>query len=422
MPKFFAESPVLLPSHFDEYVERRRSVHNEYDAFGIRKATEDTELERVQRFRSDSISPFDLDIDKDGFRKPKDFRNDGYQDQFPRRESIDALNLQFPSLPTVSVPEEKARRPIIPLNPGFASAFGNQFLSPGPLVPYSPESMRYSAFMAPSERPRKNSGVQMSDYFGGCASPGPIQSPLMQASPGYSNAMSADVFAPKAADSFRLDAEAREEELMVRAECAVQKLTDAERREKIQKYLKKRENRIWRKKISYDCRKKVADKRLRIKGRFVTKQQAFAVLGATPEELAKNKLLQDLITSNDNCSIVTSTQNVKIRNIQTLLNNPGKPRQSKGEGEDKKEEVNERANEPKGSESVKVKILKKNAQEHTVEIKIETLGKTQVEPVANPSPNQRERTRLPKLQNSVFHFKKLKLEDCNPSHAKYHKE
>ena len=57
-------------------------------------------------------------------------------------------------------------------------------------------------------------------------------------------------------------------------------LTVEERRIKIEKYLQKRKKRTWSKKISYDCRKRVADSRLRIKGRFVTKEQAFAMLGA----------------------------------------------------------------------------------------------------------------------------------------------
>lgn len=51
------------------------------------------------------------------------------------------------------------------------------------------------------------------------------------------------------------------------------------RRVKLLKYLEKKKRRIWRKKVSYDCRKKVADGRLRIKGKFVTREQACEQLG-----------------------------------------------------------------------------------------------------------------------------------------------
>jgi len=44
----------------------------------------------------------------------------------------------------------------------------------------------------------------------------------------------------------------------------------SERLIKIQKY--KNKKRVWEKKISYDCRKKVADSRMRIKGRFISKK------------------------------------------------------------------------------------------------------------------------------------------------------
>lgn len=55
-------------------------------------------------------------------------------------------------------------------------------------------------------------------------------------------------------------------------------LTTEERRLKLQKYLEKRSKRTFHKRISYHCRKQVADNRLRVKGRFVTKQQAVKLL------------------------------------------------------------------------------------------------------------------------------------------------
>jgi hypothetical protein len=106
---------------------------------------------------------------------------------------------------------------------------------------------------------------------------------------------------------------------MEMGERKVGKLTPAERKEKINRYLEKRKRRIWSKKISYDCRKRVADNRLRIKGRFVTKKQAFEILGTTPELLYNNESLKKILSINNNCSIITNTNNIKIRNIQTLF-------------------------------------------------------------------------------------------------------
>ncbi|CAG9316617.1 unnamed protein product [Blepharisma stoltei] len=56
-------------------------------------------------------------------------------------------------------------------------------------------------------------------------------------------------------------------------------LTIEERHLKIEKYLEKRKRRNFCKKISYECRKRVADDRIRIRGRFVSKIQAEALRG-----------------------------------------------------------------------------------------------------------------------------------------------
>lgn len=67
-------------------------------------------------------------------------------------------------------------------------------------------------------------------------------------------------------------------------------ITAMERKEKVQRYLTKRKNRIWGKKVSYDCRKRVADSRLRIKGRFITRKQASRILEQDVSHMSQNEI------------------------------------------------------------------------------------------------------------------------------------
>ena len=60
-------------------------------------------------------------------------------------------------------------------------------------------------------------------------------------------------------------------------------LTHEERHLKLMKFQEKRKRRTWRKRVSYSRRKKVAENRYRIKGRFVTKEQAMLSLVRVPE-------------------------------------------------------------------------------------------------------------------------------------------
>jgi len=68
-------------------------------------------------------------------------------------------------------------------------------------------------------------------------------------------------------------------------------LSEKDRMTKVLKYLHKKSNKSSMKKFCYKCRKQVAEKRLRIKGRFVTRQQAFEILGITHDELKDNEII-----------------------------------------------------------------------------------------------------------------------------------
>lgn len=66
--------------------------------------------------------------------------------------------------------------------------------------------------------------------------------------------------------------------------------TPAERAAIIQKFNAKRARRVWNKKIRYNCRKNLADRRMRVKGRFVKRSvEASASSPPPPEEGEEEK-------------------------------------------------------------------------------------------------------------------------------------
>lgn len=64
-------------------------------------------------------------------------------------------------------------------------------------------------------------------------------------------------------------------------------LTTEQRLIKVLHFFEKKRN--MKQRHVYRCRAQVAEKRLRIKGRFVTKLQAFAILGLSQNELVENQ-------------------------------------------------------------------------------------------------------------------------------------
>lgn len=92
----------------------------------------------------------------------------------------------------------------------------------------------------------------------------------------------------------------------------------------MKRYFEKKRNNQERHK--YNARAKVADKRLRIKGRFVTRVQAFEILGLSKEDLLDSYEIQKLLTEHADLesssmqmnSVVTDakgTSRIKVSNF-----------------------------------------------------------------------------------------------------------
>lgn len=62
----------------------------------------------------------------------------------------------------------------------------------------------------------------------------------------------------------------------------------SDRRRRVERYLEKRRLKTWDKKICYNCRQKVAELRLRNKGRFIGRKKAFEMRGLKAEAKIEN--------------------------------------------------------------------------------------------------------------------------------------
>eukprot|EP00826_Nyctotherus_ovalis_P005617 TRINITY_DN11277_c0_g1_i2.p1 TRINITY_DN11277_c0_g1~~TRINITY_DN11277_c0_g1_i2.p1 ORF type:complete len:470 (-),score=100.04 TRINITY_DN11277_c0_g1_i2:61-1470(-) len=449
LPRIVPESPVIFPVQFDEpynFTERRRSsFHNESDVMEAGRGTLKTAQETHSLSAQNEPNALPPLTDSDGFKRPKAERKG--QESLRRKNADTRLisHMLSPAMlperdsPFIQPEEMKGGLRLMSLNAAIAAS--TPLLNPTLIAPpYSPEAMRYiqtGVFGCQSD----GGGASTRDYHrkdSECTNkadevpneelqPGYFCSPCAQATPEYNQLPDQDDLSQ---DNFQLDnseePKAPTEGPSENTEKAIGGITITERQDKIRKYLEKRKRRIWRKKVHYDCRKKVADKRLRIKGRFVTRDQAYALLGATAEDLARNELLRTLVADKEECSIVTSANNMRIRNLQTLFMAPEKKSKKDVSSVEKPLEIEIKKNLANGAKSaekqkLRVEILKNNSRERVVEIKIETLLKGDNAAIQEQDDLHPSDGRLPKISNPIFQFKRLAPSEFHPGHSKYHK-
>eukprot|EP00826_Nyctotherus_ovalis_P061223 TRINITY_DN8690_c0_g1_i8.p1 TRINITY_DN8690_c0_g1~~TRINITY_DN8690_c0_g1_i8.p1 ORF type:complete len:446 (-),score=14.81 TRINITY_DN8690_c0_g1_i8:233-1570(-) len=166
----------------------------------------------------------------------------------------------------------------------------------------------------------------------------------------------------------------------------IRELTREERREKVERYRAKRKKRNWKKKISYACRRQVAQERLRIRGRFGTKEQVYSTLGIKAEDLEKNTIIK-ILAEAKNSSIVASINNVKIRNIQNLVNISKNSTQTK-KGLRDDSQVGNPIHDKIRTTEMQVADGSRNGRNEVIEVRIGELARSsQVETIPRKTPN-----------------------------------
>lgn len=94
--------------------------------------------------------------------------------------------------------------------------------------------------------------------------------------------------------------------------------TPAERRMRLERYREKRAARNYNRRVKYDCRKMIADKRVRVQGRFVKREEEAALVAASTRD---DHQLNDYIREPDG-----GAQSLELGDGTPITSNDSEPR------------------------------------------------------------------------------------------------
>ncbi|KAL7581266.1 hypothetical protein ACA910_006037 [Epithemia clementina (nom. ined.)] len=98
--------------------------------------------------------------------------------------------------------------------------------------------------------------------------------------------------------------------------------TPAERAAIIARFNKKRQRRVWNKKIRYNCRKSLADRRLRVKGRFVKRSEQEQLAKEIQARVEQEVLVSSETKDNNNTNTINAvTVSTNCNNTKAQPNN-----------------------------------------------------------------------------------------------------